>query len=126
LRLFFESRGYSVTTNYNQYIQGYDGNSQGYTLANYQTSINSGIPVLIQIAGHTMLGIGYESGTSTIYVHDTWDYQMHSMTWGGSYSGMQHYGCGRFHWYPSIAPLPGTPGSFSQSLKAIRAQVKAW
>lgn len=118
LRLFFESRGYSVTTNYNQYIQGYDGNSQGYTLANYQTSINSGIPVLIQIAGHTMLGIGYESGTSTIYVHDTWDYQMHSMTWGGSYSGMQHYGVAVIQLVSLYSTITWNPGSFSQSLES--------
>jgi hypothetical protein len=26
-----------------------------------------------------------------MYIHDTWDYNVHTMTWGGSYSGMQHY-----------------------------------
>lgn len=94
LRLFFESRRYSVTLNYNQYIYGYNGNTIGYTLAQFQASINAGKPVLIQIDGHTMVGIGYESTNSTIYVLNTWDYSIHTMNWGGQYSGMTHYGVG--------------------------------
>lgn len=39
-----------------------------------------------------MLGYGYDDTGSTIYIHNTWDYSDHSMTWGGSYSGMLHYG----------------------------------
>ena len=27
--------------------------------------------------------------SNTVYIHDTWDYSNHTMTWGGSYSGMQ-------------------------------------
>jgi uncharacterized repeat protein (TIGR01451 family) len=38
-----------------------------------------------------MLGFGYND-PSTIYIHDTWDYLDHSMTWGDTYSGLQHYG----------------------------------
>jgi hypothetical protein len=92
LRLFFESRGYSVSTNYNQYINGWDGNRIGYTYDDFKASINAGIPVMIQIEGHSMVGVGYESTSSTIYVHNTWDYNVHTMTWGGIYSGMAHYG----------------------------------
>ncbi|HNX00911.1 MAG TPA: hypothetical protein PLE74_06825 [Candidatus Cloacimonadota bacterium] len=94
LKLFFQSRGYSVAANYSQYIYGYNGNTTGYTYAQFKTSIDQGIPVLIQLSGHTMLGVGYESTSSTIYVHDTWDYSTHTMTWGGSYSSMTHYGVG--------------------------------
>lgn len=39
-----------------------------------------------------MLGWGYDLTNSTVYLHDTWDYADHTMTWGGSYAGMQHYG----------------------------------
>ncbi len=94
LRLFFESRDYTVSTNYNQYIYGWNGNTLGYTYDSYKASIDAGIPVLIQLQGHTMLGIGYESTSTTIYVHDTWNYSTHTMTWGGSYSGKAHYGVG--------------------------------
>jgi len=93
-RLFMESRGYSVSTNFNQYIYGWNGNTLGYTYDNYKASIDTGIPVLIQIEGHTMVGVGYEIGSSTIYVHNTWDFDVHTMTWGGVYSGMTHYGVG--------------------------------
>ncbi|NLW18666.1 MAG: hypothetical protein GXY81_03145 [Candidatus Cloacimonetes bacterium] len=102
LRLFFESRGYTVIQNYNQYIYGHVDTGFGFTLDQYKAEINAGRPVIIQISGHSMLGVGYESTSNTIYVHDTWDHQMHSMQWGGSYSGMQHYGVGVIE----LAPAP--------------------
>ena len=92
LKLFAESRGYTVVTNYNQYIYGYNGNTQGFTFSDFQSEIDAGRPVLIQIVGHTMLGYGYDTAGQIIYIHDTWDYSDHSMTWGGTYSGKQHYG----------------------------------
>jgi uncharacterized repeat protein (TIGR01451 family) len=94
LKLFVESRGYSVQTNGNFYqlIQGQGSDlSKGFTYANFKTEIDAGRSVLIQLDGHTMLGYGYND-PSTIYVHDTWDYNAHSMTWGGTYGGMQHIG----------------------------------
>lgn len=92
LKLFAQSRGYTVSANYSQYIYGYNGNTTGFTYANYQSEINAGRPVLIQVDNHTMLGYGYDSSSQTIYVHDTWDHYDHSMTWGGSYSGLAQYG----------------------------------
>lgn len=92
MKLFFESRGYSVSTNYNQYIYGHEGNTIGFTYTQYKNLIDAGIPVIIQVSGHSMLGVGYESTSSTIYIHDTWDHNVHTMNWGGSYSNMQHYG----------------------------------
>jgi hypothetical protein len=47
--------------------------------------------VIIQVAGHSMLSFGY-SEPDTVYLHNTWDHNDHSMTWGGSYYGMQHFG----------------------------------
>ena len=81
MRLFAESRGYTVTTNYNQYIYGYNGNTQGFTYAQYKAEIDAGYPVLIQLNGHTMLGVGY-SGTDQVIVHNTWDYSSHTMNLG--------------------------------------------
>jgi uncharacterized repeat protein (TIGR01451 family) len=92
LKLFVESRGYTVQANgdFTQLIYGYNGNTQGFTYANFKEEINAGRPVLIQLEGHTMLGYGYND-PSTIYVHDTFDYLNHSMTWGGTYGNMQHF-----------------------------------
>ncbi len=92
LRLFAQSRGYTVVSNCSQYIYGYNGNTKGFTFAQYCAEIDAGRPVLIQVSGHTMLGFGYNTTGNVVYLHDTWDYNDHSMTWGGSYSGMQHYG----------------------------------
>ena len=92
LRDFYESRGYDVLQNYSQYIYGYNGNTQGFSFNQYKAEIDSGRVVLIQVTGHTMLGYGYDDATSTLYVHDTWDYSSHTMTWGGDYAGLTHYG----------------------------------
>ena len=92
MRDFYESRMYSVQTNYNQRIYGNNGNTQGYSLAQFQQAIDDNQPVVIQVSGHSMLGVGYESNSDLIYINNTWDYDTHSMTWGGSYSGLQHYG----------------------------------
>jgi transcriptional regulator CtsR len=91
MKLFAQSRGYTVLTNFSQMIkgQGTDPN-KGFTFANFQAEIDAGRPVLIQLDGHTMLGYGYDTSTNTIYVHNTWDYYNHTMTWGGTYYGMQH------------------------------------
>ena len=118
-RLFMESRGYSVQTNYNQTIQGYDGNSSGYTLAQFRQSIDNGIPVMIQVTGHSMVGVGYESSSNLIYIHDTWDHNLHSMTWGGSYSDMQHYCVSviELSSAPQAANITWNPGSFTAILQ---------
>ena len=56
LKLFFESRGYTVTSNYNQPIYGYGGLSAGFTYDDFKAQIDASRPVLIQLTGHTMLG----------------------------------------------------------------------
>ncbi len=98
-RLFIESRGYSIASlgNYNQYILGYSGNTNGFTFDQFKDEIDTGCPVIIQIAGHSMLGFGYDDNDSKVYIHDTWDHSNHIMNWGGSYSGMVHYGVSVFN-----------------------------
>jgi hypothetical protein len=91
MKLFAESRGYSVVTNFNQLIYGYQGNTLGFTFDDYMAEIDAGRPVLIHVEGHTMLGFGYDVSGETVYLHDTWDYSTHTMTWGGTYAGYQHY-----------------------------------
>jgi len=92
LKLFFESRGCTITQYYNQYILGYEGVTKGFTFNDYTDMIDLGMPVLIQVSGHTMLGCGYNLTGQKVLLHDTWDYSLHEMTWGGTYAGMQHYG----------------------------------
>jgi hypothetical protein len=122
IRLYFESRGYYVESHFNQYIYGYNGNTLGFTFAQYKAEIDAGRPVLIQVAGHTMLGMGYDDTGTLVYLHDTWDYSTHQMTWGGSYAGMQHYGVGVLRVYAnptgpcaSVYSIGGTGAGYSQS-----------
>ena len=84
-KLFYEARGYTVTECYNQLT---DNNGGGFTFAMYKAEIDQNRPVMINLEGHTVVGIGYDSASNTVYLHDTWDYSDHSMLWGGSYSGM--------------------------------------
>ncbi|MBN1857371.1 MAG: S8 family serine peptidase [Dehalococcoidia bacterium] len=103
MRLFAESRGYSVVRNYNQYIYGWGGTSAGFTWEQYKQEIDAGRPVVIQVQGHSMLGVGYDD-PDTVYLHDTWDHSVHSMTWGGSYSGMLHYGVAVLELEANVGP----------------------
>lgn len=84
---FYEAKGYTVTECYNQntdnIIKG------GFSFAMFQAEINAGRPVMLNLKGHTVVGIGYDSSTNTVYLNDTWDYLTHSMTWGGSYAGLR-------------------------------------
>ena len=92
IKLFYESRGYTVTEMFNQHILGYAHPIYGYTYDQYKAEIDAGRPVMIHVEGHTMVGIGYDDATDLMYIHDTWDYNVHIMTWGGSYSGMDQTG----------------------------------
>ena len=88
MRLFAESRGYTVVQNYNQKVDAQVATG-GFTLANFRDEIDAGRPVLVHLDGHTVLGVGYDtSDTTKIYIHDTWDNILHSMTWGGYYTAL--------------------------------------
>jgi hypothetical protein len=84
-KLFYEARGHTVTTCYNQKTSN---NGGGFTFAMHKAEIDAGRPVMINLAGHTVVGVGYDDSGSKVYIHDTWDFNTYSMTWGGSYSGM--------------------------------------
>ncbi len=85
LRLFAESRGYTVLDNYTQKIDTlYTG---GFSFADYVAEIDAGYPVIILLAGHAVVGVGYDTADSTVYLNDCWDNAVHTMTWGGSYAG---------------------------------------
>lgn len=106
MRLFAESRGYTVETNFNQYIWGIGGNTQGFTFTDLQREIDAGRPVMIVVTGHAMVGFGYDSTQTPplVYIHDTWDHADHEMEWAGSYSGLEHYGVSVFQIQPPPPP----------------------
>jgi hypothetical protein len=85
-KLFYEARGYTVTDCYYQLTDNQV--SGGFSFAQYKAEIDAGWPVLLNLRGHSIVGVGYDSSTNTVYLHDTWDYNTHAMTWGGSYAGM--------------------------------------
>lgn len=104
MRLFAESRGYSVIENYTQKIDTlFYG---GFSFDDYMTEIDAGFPVMIQLAGHSMVGVGYDSLSQTMYMHDGWGDYLTSMGWGGSYSGMNHIAVTALHLNP--IPEPAT------------------
>ncbi|UCG58367.1 MAG: hypothetical protein JSU70_02445 [Phycisphaerales bacterium] len=99
--------GYDPVVLYNQYIDAQQL-PYGFTYAQYQAEIDAGRPVLIHVEGHTMLGLGYIAGAPVISVYDTWSPGPHFMTWGGAYSGLQHYGVTVMELNPGdVIPAPG-------------------
>ena len=91
LHQFFEAKGYNVIKRFNQFILGHEGTTTGFSFDDFKVEIDNNRPVLIHIEGHSMLGLGYDDDSQTIYFHNTWDFNLHSMTWGGIYEGMKHY-----------------------------------
>lgn len=84
-KLFYEARGYEVTDCYSQKTD--NTITGGYSFAQFKASIDAGYPVFLNLAGHSVVGVGYLD-PSIVYINDTWDFSTHSMTWGGSYAGM--------------------------------------
>jgi hypothetical protein len=97
-KLFYEARGYTVT---DCYIQQTDNKiTGGFSFAQYKAEIDAGRPVMLNLEGHTIVGVGYDDSTNKVYLHDTWNHLDHEMTWGGQYSGMTL-------WSVSIVNLQG-------------------
>jgi hypothetical protein len=90
---YVNAAGYSdaATNFYDQLVYSVSA-PDGYTFADYEASINAGIPVLIELTDHTMLGYGYNSDDDLIYVHDTWSLGGGTMAWDGTYDGHQMQG----------------------------------
>ena len=86
-KLFYEARGYTVTDCYNQSTD--NKAAGGFSFAQFKAEIDAGRPVMLNLAGHTIVGVGYDNSQNLIYIHDTWDYNNHTMIWGTSYSGME-------------------------------------
>ena len=119
IAMFAQSRGYTVTACFTQLIQGEGTDpAKGFTFANYQTEIDAGRPVLIQVDGHTMIGVGYDTTGNIVYLHDTWDYSSHQMTWGGSYSGMAQWGVTVLQLAAPVV-VPSLPTVTTQAVTAI-------
>jgi len=93
MRLFVESRGYTVSYsdgNYQVYSQKTDNQVDGgFSFDDFKNEIDNGFPVMVQVYQHSMVGVGYDDSTNEIYIHDTWGNYVSSMSWGGSYSGRE-------------------------------------
>jgi len=99
MRLFAESRGYELLWKssagqfgeYEVYTQK-TGNENYFTLHDFQNEIDNGYPVMLHIRndygwGHSMVGVGYKKDTETIFLHNSWDNNLHQMNWTGEYPG---------------------------------------
>jgi hypothetical protein len=104
-KLFYEARGYTVNDCYNQSTDNQAAG--GFSLADFQVEIDAGHPVLLNLAGHSIVGFGYSG--STIFIRDTWDSDpnnTYTMPWGGSYAGMALRSVSIVWLAPTIPPIP--------------------
>jgi len=86
---YVQYSGYSVVDAFTQVTSNV--NNSGFTYNDYEAEIDAGRPVVVQISGHTMLGVGYD-GLGNIDIYNTWDQGTHTMAWGGAYEGMDMWG----------------------------------
>jgi hypothetical protein len=70
-----------------------------FTFDDFKAEIDAGRPVIVQVAGHSMLGYDYIAGTGVapdrVRVYDTWGPNGQNpgvLDWNGTYNGMQMYG----------------------------------
>ena len=116
---FYEARGYTVTDCYNQPTDNrYAG---GFSFAQYRAEIDAGHPVMLNLLGHTVVGVGYEAATNTVFLHDTWNTSVGTMTWGGTYSGMSLQSVSIVHLAPPAGAISLTVSSSGVSGVAIAA-----
>jgi hypothetical protein len=89
LKLFAQSRGYVVVTNYNQRTN--NQHNDGFTFYNFKAEIDAGRPVLVHLVGHAMLGLGYDDSKDDkiIFIHDGWTDGLKQMPWGGQYANKE-------------------------------------
>jgi hypothetical protein len=92
MKLFAESRGYKVEEYYTQVTNTPFGHSSGFTFDEFKDEIDNGVPVFTfwvnsDGLGHAMLGVGYNPNSKSIFIHDTWDNNLHEVLWDGSYVG---------------------------------------
>ncbi|MGE5462744.1 MAG: S-layer homology domain-containing protein [Syntrophothermus sp.] len=85
-RNFYWSRGYAVTDCYNQPTDNVIAG--GFSFDQLKAEIDAGQPVMLGLTNHSVVAVGYDTATKTVYIHDGWDYDTHSMLWGKEYSGM--------------------------------------
>ncbi|GAP20608.1 C39 family peptidase, partial [Leptolinea tardivitalis] len=129
MRQFYQKRGYTVTQCYNQKTD--NEISGGFSLNDYKNEITNGHPVILNlftsgVGGHTIVGVGFDSATNKVIVHDTWDYSNHTMTWGGSYGGMQLRSVSVINLASATVPAVTLNTPFDKEINANLQQIFTW
>ena len=113
-KLFYEARGYKVIECYNQNT---DNNVEGgFSFDQFKAEIDANRPVLLNLKGHSVVGVGYDDYNATVYINDTWDYNNHAMKWGGSYAGMPLMSVSIVNLQRPSTPGNQTPGVTSKMI----------
>jgi len=84
LSLYVQEKGYSLDAQASRTVATDNNDDGSFTFEDYQAEIDSGHPVIISVANHTMLGYGYDPMTREIIFDDTYLHDCR-MEWGGSY-----------------------------------------
>jgi hypothetical protein len=108
---YIDHSGYGYTSLFTQLTDNEAG-QYGFGFDDYVDAIDAGHPVMIQVEGHSMAGIGY-GPSSTVVLYDSFDPGPHTMTWGGAYEGMEMWGVTYFELAggsprpTAVVPVPG-------------------
>ena len=79
-----------------------------------KAEIDAGRPVMLGLSNHSVVAVGYDAPTKTVYIHDGWDYNTHSMIWGQGYLDMALQDVSIVNIVPPAQP----PAAFNKSSPA--------
>ncbi|MBN1404807.1 MAG: hypothetical protein JW942_10125 [Opitutales bacterium] len=86
--------GYNVNYTFSQYADVFMidnfGLNTGFTFEDYMAEIDAGRPMYLSIldpeaGGHAVMAFGYQEEGEIIEFYNTWDEDVHTMAWDGSY-----------------------------------------
>jgi hypothetical protein len=122
---YVEYRGYEIAWAYTQNTDNHCRENSlaatGFTFADYCAEIDAGRPVILNLYNpayeHAILGVGYDKESGSIRYYNTWDGDIHTLSWTGTLREM--YIDGAYAMELAIVPEPAAFAALAGLFAAV-------